>query len=348
MKVAIDVSPLTSGHKVRGVGFYLKHLLSALKTYHPEHEYVEFTKKVPSDVDVVHYPYFDLFSRTLPFFSGKKTIVTIHDVTPLVLSDLFPVGIKGKAHLLLQKKLVQKVGRILTDSVSSKKDIEKMLGIPAPRIDVAHLAAGENFQHINNQELFRSVAAKYHLPTRFALYVGDATPNKNVLRLAQAAVSTHTPLVIAGKVFTDETVDASHPWTKEIGEVRKLAKMHPEKILLLGFVSDEELVALYNMAKVFVMPSLYEGFGLPVVEAFACGCPVIASDKGSLKEVAGSAAYIIDPYSVNDMAHAIEKVVGDTKFAKSLATKGLQQAKHFSWKKTADATVLSYEKAFSS
>lgn len=344
MKVAFDISPLSSGHSVRGVGFYLKHLLSALKMYHPEHEYIEFTKNVPSGVDVVHYPYFDLFSRTLPFFSGKKTVVTIHDVTPLVLSDLFPVGIKGKAQLVLQKKLVQKIGRILTDSVSSKKDIEKILGIPSSRIDVAHLAAGENFKQINNQQLFRSVSAKYHLPNRFALYVGDATPNKNVLRLAQAALSTHIPLVIAGKVFADESVDTAHPWTKEIGEVRKLAKMHSEKILLLGFVSDEELVALYNMAKVFVMPSLYEGFGLPVVEAFACGCPVIASDKGSLKEVIGNAAYIIDPYNIDDMAHAIEKVVGDTKLSKSLQAKGLAQLKHFSWKKTADATISSYEK----
>ena len=347
MKAAIDVSPLTSGHKVRGVGFYLKHLLSALKTYHPEHEYVEFTKKVPI-ADVVHYPYFDLFSRTLPLFPSKKTVVTIHDVTPLILSDLFPVGIKGQVQFFLQKKLVGKVGRVITDSKSSKKDIEKYLGISASKIDVAYLAAGENFKQINNQQLFRSVAVKYHLPNRFALYVGDATPNKNVLRLAQAAVSTHTPLVIAGKVFTDETVVISHPWTKEIAEVRKLAKMHPEKIFLLGFVSDEELVALYNMAKVFIMPSLYEGFGLPVVEAFACGCPVISTDKGSLKEVVSDAALLIDPYDVDAMAHAIEKVVGDTKLAKSLQAKGLVQLKHFSWKKTADATVSSYEKALSS
>lgn len=347
MKIAIDVSPLTSGHKVRGVGFYLKHLLSALKTYHPEHEYIEFSKKVPN-VDVVHYPYFDLFSRTLPLFSGKNVVVTIHDVTPLAFSDLFPVGIRGKAKLLLQKKLVRKIGRVLTDSKSSKKDIEKYLGISASKIDVAYLAAGENFKQINNQQMFRSVTTKYHLPSRFALYVGDGTPNKNVLRLAQASLSTQVPLVIAGKVFTDESVDTAHPWTKEIGEVRKLAKMHPEKIHLLGFVSDDELVALYNMAKVFIMPSLYEGFGLPIVEAFACGCPVVASDRGSLKEVIGDAALVVDPYDIAAMAHAIERAVGDVKLARLLQTKGLRQGEHFSWKKTADATVATYEKVLAS
>ncbi len=341
MKVAIDVSPLTSGHKVRGVGFYLKHLLDALKTYYPEHEYVEFTDHVPANVGIVHYPYFDPFSFTLSFFGRKKTVVTIHDLTPFVMPTSFPIGIKGKLQWFLQQLAIKKVNSIITDSKASKKDIEKILTIPSSRIHVVYLAAGKQFRVIHDKKMLFSALQKYHLPTRFALYVGDGTPNKNVLRLVQAALRTHIPLVIAGKVFTDAT--SVHPWAKDIREVQNLARANPEKIVLLGFVPDEELVALYNRASVFVMPSLSEGFGLPILEAMACGCPVVASSKGSLPEVAGNAAFLIDPYSTEEIAKAIEKVVGDSKLAKTLTVKGLEQAKKFSWKKTADATIEVYK-----
>lgn len=271
MKVAIDVSPLSSGHKVRGVGFYLKNLLVALKKYHPEHEYMEFTgSKIPKDADIIHYPYFDPFFLTLPHFSSKKVVVTVHDLTPLVLRELFPVGLKGMLKWRLQRLALLRVSRIITDSVSSKNDIVRLSGVKASRVDAVHLAAGEHFEK-KSQAVRDAVKKKYKLPEKFAFYVGDVTPNKNILRLVQACIQTHTPLVIAGKVFTDTTVDTTHPWTRELEDVREIAAKHTEVINLLGFVSDEDLVALYNAASVFVMPSLYEGFGLPVVEAFSCG-----------------------------------------------------------------------------
>lgn len=348
MKVAIDTSPLSSGHKIRGVGFYLKNLLAALKKYHPEHEYLEFPDaKIPKDADIIHYPYFDPFFNTLPFFSKKPTVVTVHDLTPLVLHQLFPVGLKGMLTWRLQRLALLRVKRVITDSLASKEDVARLAGLESSKIDSIYLAAGEQFKKVS-KIIVDKVKEKYHLPKTFVLYVGDVTPNKNILRLVKACMQINIPLVIAGKVFTDTSVVATHPWTKELGDIREIADTYPKKVSLLGFVPDDDLVALYNSANVFAMPSLYEGFGLPVVEAFSCGTPVVCSDKGSLKEVAGNAASIIDPFSISDIANALEKVVSDAAFAKKLSAKGLERVKMFSWEKTADKTAQSYEKALTS
>jgi glycosyltransferase involved in cell wall biosynthesis len=343
MRIAIDVSPLSSGHRIRGVGFYLKNLLEALEKYHPEHEYIEFSEKnkLTQDFDVIHYPYFDPFSLTLPFFGKKNTVVTIHDLTPLVLPNLFPIGPRGKVMWFLQKQALGKVRSIITDSISSKKDVEKILKIDSKKVHKVYLAAGEHFRAIQDKSVLQAVAKKYNLPESFALYVGDATPNKNLPTLTKAILRTTIPLVMVGKTLTDESVDISNAWAKDIQEIRQQAKSN--KIYLLGFVPDEDLVALYNLASVFVMPSLYEGFGLPVLEAMQCGCPVVASDRGSLREVAGTAAYIIDPTDAEAIAHAIQKVKGDKQFAKKLSHSGLEQAKKFSWKKTASQTIAIYK-----
>lgn len=348
MKIAIDISPLSSGHSVRGVGFYLKNLLAALKKYHPEHEYMEFTGSgIPQNADIIHYPYFDPFFLHLPFFSNKPVVVTVHDLTPLVLHNLFPVGLKGMLKWRMQCLALKNVSRIITDSIASKKDIEHFVGMQSTKIDAIYLAAGEHFGK-RSKAVVDKVRKKYNLPQAFALYVGDVTPNKNILRLLQACIQIHVPLVIVGKVFTDLSIDTSHSWLQELVDVREIAEKHKDLVQLLGFVADEDLVTIYNSASVFVMPSLYEGFGLPICEAFACGTPVVCSDKGSLPEIAGNAALLVDPLNVGEIAKAIEKVIKNQKIGQELSEKGMQQVKNFSWQKTADATVASYKKVLSS
>ncbi|HSD98836.1 MAG TPA: glycosyltransferase family 1 protein [Patescibacteria group bacterium] len=344
MRIAVDVSPLTTGHKVRGIGFYVKNLLTALKRYYPEHEYIEFTgNAVPKNADIVHYPYFDPFSLTLSFFSSKPTVVTVHDLTPLVLHQLFPVGLKGMLAWRLQRLALLRVSRVITDSVASKNDIEHYVGLLASKIDVVHLAAGEHFGQ-QAKSTIEKVKKKYNLPKEFVLYVGDVTPNKNVARLVNACLQARMALVIAGSVFTDAKANITHPWTKDLKKVRKIVRENGDTIRLLGFVPDTDLSALYGAASVFALPSLYEGFGLPVVEAFACGTPVVCSDKGSLKEVAGEAALIIDPYSIESIAGGIKKVIGDKKLAATMSQKGLQRAKEFTWGKAAQHTINAYKK----
>ncbi|HXS15180.1 MAG TPA: glycosyltransferase family 1 protein [Candidatus Saccharimonadales bacterium] len=346
MKVAIDVSPLSSGHKVRGVGFYLAHLKDALEKYVPQNDYIYFKNgKVPSS-DVVHYPYFDPFFLTLPFFKKQKTVVTVHDLTPFVLPELFPVGIKGKIKWYFQKRALRKADAILTDSEASKNDIARIIGYPTDKIQVAYLAAGEEFIQITtNRQQITTVKKKYHLPDIFALYVGDVTANKNLPRLVKGALRANVTLVMVGKSLVDENVP-NNPWTKDLMAVQELAKNNSQ-IVRLGFVPDEDLVAIYNGATVFVMPSLYEGFGLPILEAMACGCPVITSSKGSLREVAGDAAYTVNQDSIESIAEGLQKVIGDRQLQKKLSEKGLAQAKKFSWEKTAKETTSVYQKVVS-
>jgi glycosyltransferase involved in cell wall biosynthesis len=183
---------------------------------------------------------------------------------------------------------------------------------------------------------------KFKLPDKYILYVGDVTWNKNLPRLIEAVNKTKYPLVIVGNAFKKDDHDYSNPWNQDLKKAKELASRN-NNIISLGFVEDDELVALYNSAHLFLMPSLYEGFGLPILEAMQSGCPVVCSDKGSLGEVAGNAAWFVNPTDVGSIIQGIEKVFEDEKVRKNLIDEGFSQAKKFSWKKTADETVKVYE-----
>lgn len=346
MKIAIDVSPLSTGHRVRGTGFYLHHLQQSLLTYFPENSYQFFTKRqeITDKPDIIHFPYFDPFFITLPVIKTTKIAITVHDLTPLVFPNEFPSGIKGNIRWQIQKLLLKQADVVITDSNSSKRDIMLFVGIEEEKIHTVYLAAGEDFKVLPKHKA-GDITAKFNLPKRFALYVGDATWNKNLPRLIEAAVLANVPLVMVGKALSSEnTIDTTNPWNKDLMTTISFAKEH-RNIHRIGFVSMEELISLYNMASVFVMPSLYEGFGLPILEAMACGVPVITSKEGSLHEVAGNAAYYIDAYNSQTIADAIHTLWWDTKLQKELSSRGLEQAKSFSWKKTAEATLSAYKMA---
>lgn len=345
MKIAIDVSPLSSGHKVRGVGFYLRYLKNALTTYFPENEYVWFEKstEIPYDTDVVHYPYFDPFFLTLPVKKKFPTVVTVHDLTPLVLKKDFPAGLKGLLKWRVQRLLLRSIDAVITDSLSSQHDVVELVHISKKKVHVAYLAAGEEFKNLTMKDKGLKIKEKYHLPEKFALYVGDVTPNKNVPRIMQAAMVTNISLVMVGKALAQENFDSTNPWNKDLVKVKKVLK-ESKNIFVLGFLSDTDLVEIYNAATIFIMPSLYEGFGLPVVEAMSCGCPVLSSHAGSLKEVVGDSAYIVDPNNEDDIVKGLKKMFESSALQDDFRTKGFEQAKKFSWKKTAEDTIHVYEK----
>ncbi len=348
MKVAIDVSPLQSGHKVRGVGFYLTYLKRSLLEYYPENKYAFFTKteEIPTDVDLVHYPYFDPFFLTMPFAKKYKTVVTVHDVTPLIFPKHFPTGIKGKFRWQIQKFHLQQADAILTDSKVSKKDIVTITKIPEEKVSVAYLAAGEEFRRSEMGEVRdENLRKKYNLSKKFILYVGDITWNKNVPRLVKAMKETGLPLVMVGKALVQKDFNKSNPWNKDLLEVQSLVE-GDANIKMLGFVSTEDLVSLYNMATVFVFPSVYEGFGLPILEAMQSGCPVIVSKEGCMPEVAGDAAYYFDGYDTQSLIAAVKKVFSSVELQKELSKKGIEQAKKFSWKQTAQDTNKVYQQVF--
>ena len=347
MKIAIDVSPLQSGHKVRGVGFYLENVKRALLTYFPENDYVFFSgaeyKKLDSDIDVVHYPYFDPFQLTLPFQFKFPTVVTVHDLTPIVFPEHFPAGLKGKLKWQIQKNNLKRVNAIITDSLASKNDIHRLTGISDAKVSVAYLAASDEFKIISNaKEEFKLLQKKYNLPDKFVLYVGDVTWNKNLPRLLRAVKQLKLPLVLVGKAIAQKEFDKSNAWKKDLVEIQSLTQ-GDGAISVVGFIPNNELVTLYNLATVFVWPSVYEGFGLPIVEAMQSGCPVIVSREGCMPEVAGDAGYYFNGYETDSLVDAIDKVYHSKELQKELAQKGISQAKKFSWKQTAEGTIKVYK-----
>lgn len=349
MKIAIDTSPIDDqsliSHRVRGVGFYINNLKRSLIKYFPENKYTFFTRgqKLPKNTDLVHYPYFDPFFLTLPIFSRHKTVVTVHDLAPLVFPKYFPKGIRGSFKWRIQKSLLRKANLIISDSLSSKKDIIKYAGIPEDKIKVVYLAAGESFKKLEIGNWRLETKRKYNLPDRFLLYVGDVTWNKNLPRLVEAAKKSKIPLVMVGKALISEDFDKKNPWNQDLVTVQNSVK-EDKNIILPGFVETTDLVQIYNLATFLIMPSLYEGFGLPILEAMACGCPVITTKEGSILEVAGGAAFYTDAYDSDKIAKDITEVFEDEKLRKELSQKGLLQAKKFSWKKTAEDTIKVYEK----
>jgi len=346
MKIAIDVSPLQSGHKVRGVGFYLSYLQKALLQYFPEHEYIFFQKKeeIPSSVDLIHYPYFDPFFVSLPLRKKQKTVVTVHDLTPLVFPEHFPAGMKGKFNWQLQRFNLQRVDGIITDSEASKRDILRLVGVHEKKISVAYLAAGEEFRNEKGKLKDEKLRRKYNLPKEFVLYVGDVTWNKNLPRLLHAVQEINMPLVMVGQSLTSTQFDKQNKWNADLIEVQKLAAQN-EKVSLLGFVPTEDLVEIYNLANVFVFPSVYEGFGLPIVEAMQSGCPVITSKEGCMPEVGGEAVAYFDGYDTKSLVAVLQKVFYSKSLQKELSEKGIAQAKKFSWEKTAEKTIEAYKRA---
>jgi len=345
MKIAVNVSPLTDpGHKVRGVGFYLTHLKRALEENNNSHSISFFKSEedIDRDIDIVHYPYFDPFVLQHNFKKSYKKVVTIHDLTPLVFPEHFPVGIKGKLRWNINRQLVRNLDAVITDSISSQKDCLRFLPLSKEKVSVVYLAADEKFKKIELDEKEKqALVSKFKLPKEFLLYVGDATWNKNLPNLLTAATEQNISLVLVGKTLAQEKV-LDHPWNKSLLQAREIIKKS-KCIYSIGFVTDEELTQLYNLANGLCMPSYYEGFGLPIVEAMQSGCPVLTSDKGSLSEVGGDAVLYVDPYNTASIAEGMKKLLTDSKVRFDLQKKGFVQAQKFSWGKTAQDTLRVYE-----
>lgn len=350
MKVAFNTYPLQSGHKTRGVGYYTQNLLDELKK-RDNLEILEFTDlSQVKQADVIHYPWFDLFSRTLKL-NKISTVVTIHDTTPLVFPKEYPVGLRGKINLFLQKRMLKKCKQIITVSNYSEKDITKYLNIPKEKITVIPEAASEVFQMLSDSEKL-SIKRKYKLPDRFLLYVGDANFVKNLPFLIDGykilkEKFQDLKLILIGGVFLKKPNNIDHPELKSLQTLFNKIDEYKLKddIIMPGQIPIKDLVGFYNLAIVYVQPSLYEGFGLPILEAFACGVPVISSNASSLSEVGGGAVLYFDPKNLNELVGVLEELIQDNSLRSKLLKSGLQRSKLFSWKGVADETIKVYKKS---
>ncbi len=280
--------------------------------------------------DVVHLPY-----NVRPYRQSLPNVLTLFDVIP----RRFPADYSLRARWtieLVQRLALRSATRFVAISQAAAADFTTLYGVSAAAITVTPLAADPLFA----PQPAAAVAAlrqRLHLPDRYLLYLGSNKPHKNLPRLirAFAAATPQAPgtdLVIAGA------------WDPRSPEARQLVVELglEDAVRFLPNVSNADLPALYAGATAFVFPSLYEGFGLPVLEAMACGTPVACSNTSSLPEVAGEAAVLFDPMDVNEMATAIVRLLDDEGLRERLRERGRQQAARFTWQRTAELTLIAY------
>lgn len=276
-----------------------------------------------------------------PLFVKAPTVITLFDLHWLIYPEMF-----GKVKLLYLKNAIRysiaRARKVITISDNSKKDIIKIFGVPGDKIKVIPCGLDPIFKMVKENERLTEVRAKFDIRGKFIFFAAQLHRRKNVIRLLEAynklkkERNIEYMLVIAGGKG-DGYDDMCHYLSSNGLE---------GSVKLCGCVSNEELLLLYNSADLFVYPSIYEGFGLPVIEAMACGTPVVTSNVSSLPEVAGDAAVLVDPYNVDDIANAIYNVINDNELRESLIDKGLKRAKEFSWEKAAKETLEVFEEVY--
>ena len=282
-------------------------------------------------LDVLHFP--NQFGGA---FVGPhvKRVVTLHDMTPLLFPHYHPWR-RVVAYRLLMHHTLRTVDRVIVDSAHTRADLAASARIPVDKITVVPLAAADHFRPTTPTAAF---AGRYDLPARFIFTVGVLEPRKNhgllveALRRLQAA-GEQIGLVIVGREGWRWKDPLAAP---SVAPLRSCVRIFRN-------VPDDDLVEFYNRAAVFAYPSLYEGFGLPLLEAMACGTPVVASARSSLPEVAGDAALLADPEDVDDFTAQLLRVLRDPALRRRLIDAGRRRARHFSWRQTAERTLAVYE-----
>jgi glycosyltransferase involved in cell wall biosynthesis len=272
----------------------------------------------------------------LPFRSGITTVVTVHDVIPLLYPGLY----RFRDRLTLQSYLrlgARRAAHIITNSEHTRSDVQRLLSVPRERMTVTPLGVADIFQPLTSAQSL-AAAQEYGVTQPYILSVCTLEPRKNLLRVLEAFAllrkrchTTHRLVLVGRRGWLEDPIFAA---------VQRLEI--EDAVHFTGYVPINVLPALYSGATVFVYPSLYEGFGFPVLEAMRCGCPVITSNVSSLPEVGGSAACYVDPYNVTHLADALERVLDDPEQAQRMREQGLEHAGMFSWERCTRQTLEVY------
>jgi glycosyltransferase involved in cell wall biosynthesis len=290
--------------------------------------------------DLVHIPHLFWLPRNLPC----PYVMTVHDVLDHMYRARQQSGLRRSLHFLLTRRALKGASRLFAVSNFTRSEVEKLFGIPAERIEVVYNAIDERFLRGHATESDRQLLAERYLISQpFLLYAGRISPHKNVVRIIEAFSALKAEL----------EKEAMFPGLKLIIIGDELSK-HPDlrrtvirsrmqnDVRFLGFVPIEVLRIFYDAAKVFVFPSLYEGFGLPPLEAMAHGTPVVTSNTSSLPEVVGNAAVLVNPENVFEIMRALHRVLLDQALREKLKMRSYEQAKRFSWESAARQTLSVY------
>lgn len=362
MRVAVDAHAI--GQRLTGNEVYVRNLLSRYGRLAPEAEFIAYVSSTKSREwiperfekrpvsrnpflrlglqmsarlredrpDLIHVQY------TAPLRCPVPIVVTVHDVSYMEHPEYFTKS-RAMQLRLTTRKTLKEAARIITESEFSRQRIAMAFDIDPDSISVTPLAAEDHFRPIEREAAMRKVSDRLGFTGPYILNVGDWHPRKNQIGLIQAfreLLAAHPKLphklVLAGK----------RTWfaPRVLEQIRRSGL--GERIVQTDFVDDDILLALYNAADVFVFPSFYEGFGLPALEAMACGRPVVCSDSTALPEVVDGAALLFDPHSVKEQMRAIGDLLLDQELSRRMEKKSLQRAAVFDWKETARRTLDVY------
>ncbi|MDD6628961.1 MAG: glycosyltransferase family 1 protein [Lachnospiraceae bacterium] len=343
-RIAIDARMI----ECSGIGTYIQHLLghgiydvavgneSLIRKYDKKIDVITFESSIygpkgqfffpvkrlkKAGIKLIHFPHY-----SVPFFCNIPFVVTVHDLIHFIYPEFLRGRIKFLYAKFLMKHALEKSKHIFTVSEYSKKDIINYFGTNGNKITVIYNAVDDDFR-VKKTEEYDYLYEKYHIShrKRVLLYVGNMKSHKNLATLLEAYTMTKTRdkliLILAGKAFKGEKV--IEKMEKEL-DIR-------DSVIHTGVIDKGELVDIYNLADVFVFPSLYEGFGLPPLEAMACGTPVICSNTSSLPEVVGNAAVLVDPKQPRDIAMEIDRLLFDDVKTTLLSKLGIKKAKEYSW-----------------
>jgi glycosyltransferase involved in cell wall biosynthesis len=364
MRIGFDVTPLQ--YTRSGVGTYVDQLLCHMAQVRPQWEYRLYSNKpfaanhlptmspyagyfppsrlvweqfrlpriIPqSGVDLCHF-----MNNSAPLGCRTPYTITIHDASLFLYSHYHP-----RTRLLALRLLMPQVARraqaVITISHASRQELIEILHLPPEKVHVIYNAVSCQFRPLRDEQQRSRLRQQYNLPPKFVLYVGTIEPRKNLRRLvaAFAQVQADHPdchLVLVGP----------NGWMmqgaleQEMSSADLAGRLH-----YLGFVPQEDLPGIYSLATLFAFPSLHEGFGLPLLEAMACGTPVLTSNRSAMSEIGGRAAYLVDPDSVDSIADGLHTLLGSAERCAWFVEQGFQHVQHFSWEQTARETAVLYE-----
>ena len=365
MRIGIDASPAVGDRG--GVGWHVYNLLKALLELKPDDlELIGYLKpggrrRLPQEMvnweqpgrltwveagrttlrwrggfdqlDLYHGPNFKM--RTRGQYGG---IVTIHDLWLDRHPEFSPKLFGQRASFRRTKRAALSSRRVITVSEHSARDIELLYGMPRERIEVIYNGVSEEFCPVGDEYRLADLRAQFKIPTdRYILFVGGADPRKNHQTLLRTYARVY-------EMFPDHSLVLVGDVTHRFGDMRQTARTFgvEARTVCTGRLAARDMRALYALAEVFVFPSLYEGFGMPVLEAMACGTPVITSNTTSLPEVAGDAALLVKPDDVEGLADAMISVIEEPDLRRRLQTKGLERVRQFTWEAAARHTLALY------
>jgi len=283
--------------------------------------FMSFFKTIKTKYDVYHFMMPEI---ALPCIFKKPSVVTVHDLIPLIIKSERKSSFNFYFKFMM--KMAKRASHFIANSKSTKNDLIGLLKIPERKISVTYLG-------VDHKKFFPLKKKKHK---KFIIgYVGGLGKRKNVemlLKVAKKLENENVLIKIAGK----------GPQLNKLTRIKN--QLNLKNVEFVGFIPENELNEFYNSLDLFIFPSLYEGFGLPVLEAMACGVPIIASNTSSLPEIVGGAGILVDPNGTDEIAEAVERVMKDSSLREKMAKRGLERAKTFSWEKTAKETLKVYER----